>query len=422
MKRLFAFEFRKAWYRKGWLIPAALLGVILFWILVAGGKTLTMAFDDTIHLTNEETRSYWGQPVTEEFRQIARQKALECGAEEKNERFSCDAVAMTYGIHSREWVLCSFWCSYANMPTLEEEQGNGEKLMQYVKELYEQGIYSNGMYRSMIRSYENPAVYEIGPGSCAWRFCLDSEGYAPLLAGVSTLALIFIIVGPIFCQEEGGGMREISLSKPKRNQWILAKIYVSICNGALIALALNLGLLLFYGLLYGFQGWNVSAMTYTGAGWVYGLMYRPISCLGLACLRFLLFSLCGGFMGVMTATCSAIMRQTLHAVGLDIAICTIMESLLFIVYAWRNHSVAIQGTVQKAPDMVMLDAVFATPVRAFLNPEVLTIQTIGLSSDYSNLLMHNIVITPELAIVFFGLTLIGIALCAGLCFTYQRQR
>lgn len=422
MKRIFAFEFRKTWHRKGWMPAAVLLAVVLFWVLAAGGKALRDAFSGTVRRSLDETRPYWGQPVTEAFRQMAYQKALEYGAEEKDGRLSLDRLLETYGINSPEWERCVVWYGYAKMPTLEEEREQAEFLKQYLADSYAQGIYSEGLYRSMIRGYENPAVYEIGPGSCAWRYWLDSEGFAPLLAGVGTLALIFIVVGPIFAREEGGGLREISLTKPKRRQWILAKVLVALSSGALIALTLHLGLLLFYGLLYGFQGWNVSALTYTGSGWVYGLMYRPVSCLGLACLRLALFSLCGAFMGVLTAACSALTRQTVAAVGLDLALCAGMESLLYLVYAFKQRVGVLPDASLRAPDWARLDSLLTTPVRAFLNPEVLTTQTMGLSSDYSNLLMHNIVITPELSALFFALLLLGMSLCAALCFTYQRQR
>jgi len=420
MIRIFCFEWKKTWSGKAYLLPAAFALILAAWFVVMGG-ILPDIVSGRIEQANLEMQPLWGSPITEDVKQYARKKALEAGAEDQGGFLSADRVTQEFGFGSEEWDRCMRWRLLANSMTLEEEIANQAMIMENAKRMLEEGRYSPSFYRYMTRGQVNPAIYEIVPGSSAWRYALDSEGYAPLFAGLAVLGLILLLLGGIFANEENGGLGEISLSTPNRSKFIGAKVLVALASGALIAFSLNLGLLLFYGLIFGFQGWNISALGYTVSGAVYGLMYRPVTCLELALLRLGLFTICGAFMGLLTAACSALIKRTLGAVGAAIGLCIGMESLLYIEGMARQRLSVTSHPLALQMDWDLLEAALTTPVRAFLNPEVLTWEISTLASSYSNLLMHNIVITPDLLLAFLLPTLIGAVLCACVCFGYERR-
>jgi len=426
MKIVF-FELKKIWYKRAWIIPAFIAAILFLWLLAGGGwPALMYVLSGKAAAVREETKIMWGRTYTREVQEYAKAKAEQLGAEMDpwEERESVlgpiQKVKQWYGENSLEASLASFWVAVYAAPNDDENRENFEAIKVQTEARYKAGEISKAQYRQILRA-SDPMPYEIVPGNTVWQFWLDSEGYLPLISGVATLALLLLFISDVFSMEEGGGLREICFTQPRAKTWIMSKVLASAITGAGIVLALYGGLLLVLGLIFGFQGWNCSPLAYAAGGFVYGDIGHKATTLSLALVRLGVLSLGGATLAVMIATCSAVTRKALSALGLAAFIFGLMESLLFIECAITNALIVRKAAIISAMDFQMLRTFLTTPVRLFFNVEILTVGT-KLMSNYSNLMIYNITVTPDLLAVFLSVLLAFMALCAALCFTYQRQR
>ncbi len=427
MRNILKFELRKIWYRKAWTIPALIAAILVLWITIGGGLDgLRYVLSGKAAVVRKEMQPLWGKSYTQEVREYAKGRAEEMGIVLDGDPLMMDVlhliqpVAEQYGEDSAEYEMAFSWLMIYTLPSDEENMENYETMLQSMKEALQTGQISRSQYRQVLRA-SDPMPYEIVPGSTAWQFWLDSEDYLPLLSGVGVLALLLVFFSDVFSREEGGGLREISLSRPRCRQWILAKVLATAISSAGIVLALYGGLLLILGLIFGFQGWNCSPLAYAAGGYIYGDIGHNATSLTLGLLRLAVLTLGGTALGTMIAACSAVTRRALPAMGMALLIFFLMESLLFIECSVTNYLIQHASPLLYEADFQMIRTILTTPVRLFLNVEVLTMGT-KLMSNYSNLMIHNMTVTPDLLFAFILVTVTFMALCIGLCFTYRRQR
>jgi len=423
MKKILIFELRKLWYKRIWLVPVVLAAALVLWMLIGGGSYfLRQIHSEPYRRAVAEQAPYWGKSVTEAMREIALQELPKYGIHSESPSFiDLLPVIEQYGDASYESNMAQFWVTMFMIPTEEELKSDYDLSVQYIPEDFsprEQTILQRRLAR-----VKNPSEQQLVPGISVWRFWLDMNSYLPLILGIGVLGLIFLFTGDLFSREEGGGLREISLTKPRARAWIGAKILAAAITGGGIALVFYGAAFLVVGLLFGFQGWNCSPVLYIASGYVYELLPNPCTCLSLMLLRLALLTLGGAAMALLVAACSALLRQTLPAVGLALGITAGMESLLMILGHFLLKWGRTYDPILPKLDIPLLKTLLLTPVRLFLNVESLTLQFPQLSSSaYENELLHSMMMTPDLLAAFVGVTLAFMALCAALCFTYRRQR
>jgi len=412
MTRLLRFELKKIWHRKLWIVPALLFLTLLLWVIVGGYKLIAYRYSSNYRIYESTTRPYWGMSITEELKAKAREEALALGAEEGYfGNYSAASLRDKYGQDSVAYALANFWCDILNTPTEQESREQYEEIMRFETQKYREDAENYGSYRFWQRA-SHPALQQIVPGISVWRFWLNTVDYLPLILGLGALGLILYLLSPVFSMEENGGLREVSVSQPKARLWIASKTVAAMVSGAGVVTFLYVGSFFILGLLFGFHGWNCSPLGYIAGGYAYGELYHGCTCLSLTAIRMLVLILGGAFMGLTVAACSAFTRNSLSAAGCALALCTAMESFLFIVGAVWQWMGKISHPLLGRVDWMLLKTVCTTPIRLFLNVEVLTAQVPQLASAYDNQLIHNIMITPDLRACY----LVGMAAVMGILF------
>ena len=429
MKKLIHYEMRKIWIGKWKILPIVIVCIIMLWMIVIGGAKygpVRAILDGRATRANEETRPYWGQVVTQELHDLAVEKALSYGAEIVSSAFgdqtfteySPQPMAKQFGTDSMEYELCSVWTDIANQPLYETELADMAELEQMLTEQYKQGLRSEGTMRTFYRT-KNFAPWRVLPRYSAWDYWMNLVDYSSLLSGAAALLLILIFLSDLFSVEKGGGMGSISAATAGRTKWIVAKLLAAMLTGALLMLILYGVLLLFYGLVFGFQGWNLNPMWYRARGYTQGTVYRDVPALAMAGIRMGVLALCGVFFGALSAAISAVTKRATFTAGFSLLMMGLMESLLFLSLELRKNP-AVQLWIDNH-DCILIFAVLSTPMRMFFNVELLSGQFYIPLSDFQIELNYNIFCCPDLLAAFAVPILVGIGLSAWVCMWTGRE-
>ncbi len=407
MIRLLVFEMKKIWYRRALILPIMLVGIVLIWLVAVGGTPVRLKLNGTFQSINTETCMFWGQTVTDELKTEVLKKARDLGALGKDPEedpfyftYTSLPVVERYGADSVEASLCSYWVTILHQPTFETEWEDYQAVHP------ERDIDPGSV-----------AVWKVAPSESAWKLFLDSDYYPALLTGSGSLFLILLFLCDVFSREEAGDMRDIGLSAPQRKPWITAKICASALSGAMIVFFLYAGMLLLYGVFFGFYGWSIDATSLLGNGGSMGMLARPISACGLCFMKLGMLTVCGAFFGILTAAASAVLRKDLGGAGLVIVLIACMESLLYILIRFQNRIVSVWGweTYDR------LTIAFMTPARWFLNTELLMMRAFHLESAYDELMALNILIRPSCFVIFLSVVSCFTAVSIALCHTYRTR-
>jgi len=422
MRRIIWYELRKIWYKRWIMIVLSVLFVFAAWIIVTGAKPLSYVTKGYAKKMNEETKPYWGQYITEEIKEIATEKALSYGAEKVEYAFSDDysldtsPIISQYGESSVEAKVGIMWCQIASQPVYEQEKQEYLNMIEQIETQYQEGEIETGYYRSLVRG-RNGASWQIAPSLSAWYYWLDSMDFSSVLSGLMVIALLLVFLGDLFSKEESGGLGEISLATKNYRKWVASKMIAAAITGFSVAFILYSAVLLIFGILFGFQGYNVGILSLVSRGYTYGTLYREINALQYGAIRLLAVSLAGAYFGMLIAALSSLLRNQMLVAVSFLLICVLMESLLFIECNYR----AKMGVSNVSTDWVALQSALVTPVRAFCNIEQFTIRN-RLMSDNSKELFINTLIYPSFAILYYGFMGLGTLLNMGICMQYKRPR
>jgi len=399
---LLRWEWKKIWQGRGWMLPVALAAILLLSAIVnfAG---LRPALNGTLRRVNGETRAFWGQPVTQEVRDAALPRLESLGAAVKKESWgsvSCDIspVMEQYGPDSYEMNAAVLWSMLLDAPTLEEDRQNYEDMLLAEKEAARDDPEALAILQAREARRKDPAAWYVAPSTSAWTQFLNPGNYGALMAGLVTLALMILLLSDSFAREQGS-LGAISLIQPKSRRWLHAKILCAALSGALIAASLSLGLLFVYGLVYGFQGGTIGALSSLGLyGYVYGELVADVPCWQLAALLILARACCGACLGVILSACSALTRRAPAAAALFLGLVLALLSLMVLEGAYFTNP----AHMQQAVDSEGLAALTLTPVRLFLNPEIFTARFERLPSAYGNERLFNVLLAGDLRWKFAG--------------------
>jgi len=423
MKKLFAFEMRKIWQGRIWVPPVLLAGMILL-IILALRIEPSSVFNGFYRKVNDATRPWWGMTVTEEIRQQAAVQAEAYGAVYREEfgfsYLDTSPVFEKYGDWSVELNAAVALAQLVNNPTLDEERQDHQDMILFTEQRVRDGTASLSEIRLLDRQIE-PSFQQIAPTYCAWDYFLSiSGGYAVMVVGLGTMAMMLVFFSDVFSREEGGGMAAVCMSKPRRRQWIWAKILSVAASGALLTLFMTGGLLLAYGLIFGFQGWNLNALNYVGVtGYTYGMLNVNVTTLELSLIKLAWNMAAGVCLALTVAGFSALVRNATAAAGLSAAALLAQVVPAYILTAYeRSHQMTPEHNLV---DWTGLHAFCQTPIRYFLDVDMLMMRVdLEASLMQDGTVFYNTLVTPDLALAT-GATMLLVTL-AGLaaCLVYER--
>lgn len=408
MKNLLLFELRKAWKQRWFLLPAVLAAVLILYSIVSV-NLVEKAFDGTVRKVNQEFQPYLGQTMTEELLETAREKALALGAEEVIEDFGngevyryfmYDGVRAKYGAGSFEEAACINWSNLYSQPLLEEEKAG------YVP-------------KSPEEREKGASTWRVPPAYSAWRFFLPFDSFEAVLTGFAVVALILIVTSAVFTQQEAGGLQEVCLATVRSKVWIGAKILTACISGIGIAWFLYLGLFLYQGLLFGFQGAGIGALSLVAGGYCYGLLVHEATVLELVLLKFMVIGICGGFFGLLTAAISVLFRNAWAAAGTVAALGAVMQIPLYILPS-LEYKLMFHPSYRKIP-WEEIRTVAITPIRVFVNSEYLT-RMWYMESQMDNTNFYNMMLDGQTLALFLVPIFAVMLLCVWACFGYKRYR
>ncbi len=423
MRGLVLYELKKIWTGKWKILPIVFLGIVLAWMAVEGATEygpVRAVLDGRASRVNAETRLYWGQTVTQELHDLAVEKALAYGADMETvahgeltvTRYSCSSLIRQYGGTSMEKALCNVWTDIANQPVDTEEKAALEEALQWEEEQYRAGKNTAGYMKNVYRKM-NYVPWRVLPRSSAWDPWMNMEDYGSLLSGLAALLLILVFLSDLFSVEKTAGLGMVSASAKRKTGWLWAKLLAAVLTGALLMLILYGALLLFYGLLLGFQGWDLNPMWYRYGGNVMGMVYRDVPALAMAGLRLFVLMLCGSFFGVLVAALSALTKRAAPAVGLSVLAMGFMESLLYLSCGLRRYPWFEQWIENH--DNTMWMTLLSTPMRMVFNAEILVREYTSLLSDFTMERNYNILCCPDLLAAYLGTLLAGIGILSWIC-------
>jgi len=392
---------------------------VILWLAVSGFRPLTVVLNGTVKMVNEETRPFWGQPISQEIKNHAIEKLLSYGAESSGGRISIQPVIQVKGSYSIDTDICLVWASIASAPTLEEEKSEREETLLQIEEQYKSEIIGRRSYQAHLRGTE-PAVYQIAPTYSAWSYWLNPMGYGSMLAGIGLIILLLLFLCDVFNGEMYGSLRDVSLTKPYRRKWIYAKLTATFITGFVVSVFLYAGLLMIYGVLYGFHGWKIGALSSIGlSGYCYGMLYADISCLELAFLKLFFIGMAGAALGMVIAAFSALTKHVMASLGFSLCAFTVMESLLYAEAALLSGPDGQKLITQL--DMDLVRAATVTPIRLFLNLEDLTLAIPQLQTSFSPEIIYNCMVDKDMFFVYTS-ALVGIMLVSVcICLIYEKM-
>lgn len=424
MKKLLTFEMKKIWFRKGRYLPILLILAVLISLTVMH-IDLKAVLNGENRAINEETRAYWGQPITEELMSVAQEKLKAYGAEIYHDEYGVSVdigpIVDQYGWDSREFNRAYVWYNIAQGPSLDEEMQSLQETLRSDAERVKDQPQKLELAERRAARKSSPAVWYVAPSVSVWQYCIQTGGYTWVFLGLIILLSLIVMLSNVFGMEESGSLWEISLSAFNRRRWIGSKVLASALSGGAIAAFFTLGVFLIFGVLFGFHGWNIGVLSSTGyGGYAYGMLYRDIKCWQAALILLGMRVLSGMFLGVLVAACSAVFKNAVAAAGAFAVLLACMEYPMYALgrYCQDPSHFAKLETM----DMDRIWALAFTPVRHFLNPELYSARMEGLVSAYDELNVLNTLITPDLLLIHLALIAAGLALCIGLCFTYQSRR
>jgi len=423
MKRIFAFEIKKLLTAHLLLIPLILIVLFLIHPILYHYDFAGAAERERI---NEETQAYWGMAVDEEMIRTVYQDLLDMGVTvlpdplnrgPKYDLIDDYPLIEKYGLESEMHMRSIALQKLLWQPTLASEQQDLQDLIESQSLRLKEDPKKLAVFQRRAERMLACGPYEIAPVYSAWKYFLHLGDYGNLLCGLLICLAVAVILGPVFSVEASADLSWIVRAQPRIKLLTHAKLILSFVTGMLLTALLQGGYLLILGLLYGFQGAQVGALSCLGAeGYIYGMLYGDVTCLELSLIRLAFSCLGGGVLGLITAALSACVSRTLAGTALNLAGMAVLSLLPHIPGTMIRTNTALA----EQWDMDRIHAMLLTPSRMFIQPELLLDPASEIASSFDiHFTTLNIMLYPELALLCLAtLCLLGVAAyAAGMTFT-----